>query len=71
MIDCKWDENTRQMMVMSMVIIMMRVIVSNCSDYDGNHSNIAWLSLTDDVDGGDNEQDFISMIQYGIYEQFS
>ena len=61
MIDCKGGENTRQMMIMIMIIIMMLIIVSNHSDYDGD-SNIARLSLTDDIDGGDKEQDFISMI---------
>ena len=62
MIDCKGGENTRQMIIMIMVFIMMLIIVNNRSDYDGDHSNIARLSLTDDVDGGDKEQDFISMI---------
>ena len=62
MIDCKGDENTRQMMIMIMVIIMMLIIISNHSDYDGDHGNIARLSLTGDIDGGDKEQDFISMI---------
>ena len=62
MIDCKGDENTRQMMIMIMVVIRMLIIISNHSDYDGDHSNIARLSLTGDIDGGDKEQDFISMI---------
>ena len=62
MIDCKGDENTRQMMIMIMVFIRMLIIVSNRSDYDVDHSNIARLSLTDDIDGGDKEQDFIPMI---------
>ena len=50
------------MMIMIMVIIMMLIIASDHSDYDGDHNNIARLSLTDDIDGGDKEQDFISMI---------
>ena len=62
MIDCKGDEKSRQMMIMIMVIIMILIIISNHSDYDGDHSNIAWLSLTDDIDGGDKEQDFISVV---------
>ena len=64
MIDCKGDENARQMMIMIMVIIMILIIVSNHNDDDGDHSNIARLSLIDDIDGGDTdkEQDFISMI---------
>ena len=62
MIDCKEYENYRQMMIMIMVIIMILIIVSNHSDYDGEHSNIARLSLTDDTDGGDKEQDFISVV---------
>ena len=49
-------------MIMIIVIIMMLIIVSNHSDYDGDHSNITRLSLTDDIDGGDKKQDFISMI---------
>ena len=49
MIDCKGDENTRRMMIMIMVII----IVSNHGDDDGDHSNIARLSLIDAIDGGD------------------
>ena len=55
MIDCKRDENSRQMMIMIMVTIMMLFIVSNHSDYEGDHSNFARLSLTDDIDGGDKE----------------
>ena len=62
MIDCKGDDNTRQMMIMIMEIIMMLIIVSNHSDYDGDHSNIARLSLTDDIDGGDKEQDIDDII---------
>ena len=62
MINCKGDENTRQMMIMIMVIIMILIIVSNHSDDDGDHSNIARLSLIHYIDGGDKEQDFISMI---------
>ena len=62
MIDCKGDENSRQMMILIMVIFMILIIVSNHSDYDGDHSNIARLSLTDDIDGGDKEQDFISVV---------
>ena len=62
MIDCKGDENTRQMMIMIMVIIMILIILSNDINDGGDHSNIARLSLTDDIDGGDKEQDFISMI---------
>ena len=49
-------------MIMIMVTIMTLIIVSNHSDYDGEHSNIARLSLTDDIDGGDKEQDFISVV---------
>ena len=71
MIDCKGGENSRQMMIMIIVIIMILIIVSNHSDYDGDHSNIARLSLTDDTDGSGKEQDFISMVYYGIYEKFS
>ena len=59
------------MMIMIMVTIMTLIIVSNHSNYDGEHSNIARLSLTDDIDGGDKEQDFISVVWYGIYERFS
>ena len=55
---------------MIMVIIMILIIISNHSDDDGDHSNIARLPLID-IDGDDKEQDFISMIWYGIYEQFS
>ena len=62
MIDCKGDENSRQMMILIMVIFMILILVSNDSDYDGDHSNIARLSLTDDIDGGDKEQDFISVV---------
>ena len=62
MIDCKGDENTRQMMIIIMVIIMMLIIIIDHSYYNGDHSNIARLSLTNDIDGGDKEQDFISMI---------
>ena len=51
-------------------MIMIMVII-NHSDDDGDHSNIARLSLTDDIDDGDKEQDFISMILYGAYGQFS
>ena len=51
-----------KMMIMIMVIIMILIIVSNHIDDDGDHSNIAQLSLTDDIDGGDKEQDFISMV---------
>ena len=54
MIDCKGDENTRQMMIM--------IMVSNHRDDDAYHSNISRLSLIDDIDGGDKEQDFISTI---------
>ena len=53
MIDCKGDENTRQMMTMIMVIIMILIIVSNHGDDDGDHSNIALLSLIDAIGGGD------------------
>ena len=53
MIDCKGDENTRQMLIKIMVIIMMLIIVSNHGDDDGDHSNIARLSLIDAIDGGD------------------
>ena len=52
MIACKGDENTRQMMIMIMVIIMIFTIVSNHGDDDGDHSNIARLSLIDAIDGG-------------------
>ena len=62
MIDCKGGENTRQMMIMILVIIMILIIVGNHSDADGDHSNIARLSLIYDIDGGDKEQDFISLI---------
>ena len=41
------------------------------NDDDGDHSSIARISLIDDIDGGDREQDFTSMIWYRIYEQFS
>ena len=61
MIDFKGDGNTRQMMIMIMVIIMIPIIVSNHSEDDDDHSNIARLSLIDDFDDGDKEQDFISM----------
>ena len=47
---------------MIMVIIMMLIIESNHTNDDGNHSNIARLSLIDEIDGGDKEEDFISMI---------
>ena len=50
------------MMIMIMVIIMILIIVSNHSNDDGNHSSMARLSLIDEFDGGDKEQDFISMI---------
>ena len=70
LIDCKGDENTRQMM-MVMVIIMILIIVSNHIDDDGDLSSIARLSLIDNIDASDKEQDFISMILYGIYELFS
>ena len=50
------------MMILIMVIVMILIIVSNHSDYDGDHSNIARLSLTDDIGGGDKEQDFISVV---------
>ena len=53
MIDCKGDENTRQMMIMIMVIIMILIILSNHGDDDGDHSNIARLSLINAIDGGD------------------
>ena len=53
------------------VIIMLLILVNSHSDDDGDHSNIARISLIDDIDGGDKEQDFISMIWYGIYEQFN
>ena len=66
MIDCKGDENTLQMMIMIMVIIMILIIVRNHSDDDGDHSNITRLSLIDDIDGDDKEQDFISMIWISI-----
>ena len=62
MIDCKGDENYRLMMSMIMLITMILIIVSNHNDDDGDHSNIARLSLTDDIDGGDKEQDFISIV---------
>ena len=55
MIDFKGDGNTRQIMIMIMVIIMILIIVSNHSDDEGDHSNIARLSLIDDFDGGDKE----------------
>ena len=55
---------------MIMVIIMILILLSSHSDDDGYHSNIAWISLIDDIDGGDKEQDFISTIWNGIYEQF-
>ena len=54
-------------MIMIMVIFIILIIVSNQCDYNGDHSNIARLSL---IGGGDKEQDFKSMIYYGIYEQF-
>ena len=47
---------------MIMLITMILIIVSNHNDDDGDHSNIARLSLTDDIDGGDKEQDFISIV---------
>ena len=50
------------MMLMIMVIIMILIIVSNHSHDDGDQSNIGRLSLTDDINGGDKEQDFISMV---------
>ena len=53
MIDCKGDENSRQMIIMIMVIIMILIIVCNNGDDDGDHSNIARLSLVDAIDGGD------------------
>ena len=40
-------------MIMIMVIIMIHIIVGNHCDDDGDHSNIAQLSLTDAIDGGD------------------
>ena len=54
MIDCKRDVNSRQIMIMLMVIIIVLTIVSNPCDY-GDHSNIAWLSLIDDIGGGNKE----------------
>ena len=71
MIDCKGGENARQMMITILVIIMVLIIVSNHSAGDGDYSSIARLSLIYDIDGGDKEQDFMSMIWYGIYEPFS
>ena len=47
---------------MIMIIIMILSIVSNHNDDDGDHSNIARLSLIDHTDDGDKEQDPISMI---------
>ena len=53
MIDCKGDERTRQMIIMIIVIIMILIIVSNHGDDDGDHSNIAQLSLIDAIDSSD------------------
>ena len=47
---------------MIIVIIMILIIEINHSDDDGDHSNIVRLSSIDDIDGGDNEQDYTSMI---------
>ena len=45
-------------MIMIMAIIMILIIINNDSNEDGDHSNIARLSLIDDTDGGDKKQDF-------------
>ena len=47
---------------MIMIIITILIIVSNHTDDDGDHSDIARLSLFDVTDGGDKEEGFISMI---------
>ena len=50
------------MMILIMVIIMILIIVSSHNDDGGDRSNLARISLIGDIDGGDKEHDFISMI---------